>query len=305
MKSVREVEVVEQVLACTASTFRRHRMPQRPFRCSQPERADDLRLAGLLLLVDQAQPVVVAQRDDELGQLVVGDAGSQLAVERVGRPTGAAGSGRCPRWPCASSGESNSVPFDLLGVALQPLVGAEAGAGGPPSWPPTVFSSVDDELDAFRTSSWWFSWRGSAGVSGAHSAALKNLELRLGDAVAVLCRPRPARRCPRRCADRRARRAGCSSLRSMRPWSSRRPAAARGSILCSVGISVDGVLPDLVGVGGEVDFGVGVAVEDAGLLVVEVEERLVVRVRPRRRPRRCRRPRRSRASAGGRARAGG
>ena len=49
-------------------------------------------------------------------------------------------------------------------------------------------------------------------------------------------------------------------------------------IFCRLGIAVDRVLPDLVGVGGEVDLGVGVAVEDAGLLVVEVEERLIVRL---------------------------
>ena len=44
------------------------------------------------------------------------------------------------------------------------------------------------------------------------------------------------------------------------------------------GVGVDGVLPDLVGVGGEVDLGVGVAVEDAGLLVIQVENRPVVAV---------------------------
>ena len=49
-------------------------------------------------------------------------------------------------------------------------------------------------------------------------------------------------------------------------------------IFCSSGFCVDGVLPDLVGVGGQVDLGVGVAVQDAGLLVVKVEETLIVAV---------------------------
>ena len=38
-------------------------------------------------------------------------------------------------------------------------------------------------------------------------------------------------------------------------------------------VGVDGVLPDLVGVGGQVDLGVVVAVQDAGLLVVQVDAR--------------------------------
>ena len=55
------------------------------------------------------------------------------------------------------------------------------------------------------------------------------------------------------------------------PWSKKPPAAARDGLF-EFRVAVGGVLPDLVGVGGEIDFGVGVAVEDAGLLVVEIEE---------------------------------
>src|SRR5438093_11374204 len=43
-----------------------------------------------------------------------------------------------------------------------------------------------------------------------------------------------------------------------------------------VWITVNGVLPDLVGVRGEVYFGLGFPIENAGLLVVEVKEFLTL-----------------------------
>ena len=43
-------------------------------------------------------------------------------------------------------------------------------------------------------------------------------------------------------------------------------------VFCKCRICIDGVLPNLIGVGGQIDLGIGFAIEDAGLLVVEIEQ---------------------------------
>ena len=44
--------------------------------CGSPE---------LFFILDQAKPIVLAQRQDEFGQLVIADAGLHLAVQGIGR----------------------------------------------------------------------------------------------------------------------------------------------------------------------------------------------------------------------------
>ena len=256
--------------------------------------------------MDQAEPVLVAQGHDQLGQVLVGDAALAAGGSACRWPTAAAGSGRSPRSPCASSWRPNSVPLTASGVALEPFVGAEARPGGPAQLAADAFSSCDDH--APRPSApgrgGCSRWRGMAGVSGAHSAARRIANCDSRDALPSRSIQASAS-LPSACAGRRSTPCGLLVGRGVGAWSSRRPAAGRDDRLGQGGIGVDGVLPDLVGVRGQVHLGVGVAVEDAGLLVVEVDDRLVVRRRPRRTLRRCRPPRRSRAAAGARARAAG
>ena len=70
--------------------FRRHRLSL-PRRLGQPKGADDLRLLGFILFVDDAQPAFLAQLDDAGGQILIADTAPELAVERVDRPPAARG----------------------------------------------------------------------------------------------------------------------------------------------------------------------------------------------------------------------
>ena len=47
-------------------------------------------------------------------------------------------------------------------------------------------------------------------------------------------------------------------------------------IFSSSGFCVDGILPDLVGVGGQVNLGIIVTIQDASFFVVKIEQRLVI-----------------------------
>ena len=76
---------------------------------------------GLLLLVDDAEAVVVAQGNDKLGEFVIRDAGAKLAIERVG--------GRLAQGEpidvldrLGQLGRVEQRAFDLLDVAFEPLI---------------------------------------------------------------------------------------------------------------------------------------------------------------------------------------
>lgn len=90
--------------------------------------ADDLWFVALPGLVDDAEAIIVTQGDAQLGQLFVGNAGAKLAIERIG-------GGLAEREAVVfldGLGEWRRVEqraFDLIGVALQPFVGAKTRAG--------------------------------------------------------------------------------------------------------------------------------------------------------------------------------
>jgi hypothetical protein len=52
----------------------------------------------------------------------------------------------------------------------------------------------------------------------------------------------------------------------------------RGYKLLQAGIGADGVFPDLIGIGGQVYLAVGIAVEQPGFLVLEVNHRLLAHI---------------------------
>ena len=79
--------------------------------------------------MNDAEAVVLAHFDDEAGEVLVGDAAAQLAVQGIDR--GLAQGMAVDVVDCAAEGVGveDSTP-DFLSVVLQPVIGAEAGAGG-------------------------------------------------------------------------------------------------------------------------------------------------------------------------------
>src|SRR5262249_41263558 len=105
-----------------------------PLRAGQPQRANNVRLAGLLLVVDQTEPVLIAEGDDQLGQVLVGNPAAQLAIEGINRR-------RAERVAVNLVNRLEQLrrleqrALEPVGVALQPLVAAEARAGRPSELP--------------------------------------------------------------------------------------------------------------------------------------------------------------------------
>jgi hypothetical protein len=104
----------------------------------------------VLLFLNYAEAIIIVQSHRQFGEIVIGDASAELAIERVG--------GRLP--------QRKPVDFlDYLGqlwnveqrtlyaicVAFEPFIGAEAGAGRPPQLPATDFSSATRNSTPLRT----------------------------------------------------------------------------------------------------------------------------------------------------------
>src|SRR6266545_2838346 len=95
----------------------------------EPEGADDARLRVGLVFADDAEPVFLAQREHEAGEVVVRDAGAELAVDLVGR-------GRSQREPVdlvdrlVQLSEVEERSLEGKDVVLQALVGAKSRSRG-------------------------------------------------------------------------------------------------------------------------------------------------------------------------------
>ena len=171
-------------------------------------------------------------------------------------------------------GHVEQLPLDRIGVRLEPRVGAKPRAGGPPQLPAHPLLLGGNVLHALRHE---LVMAFMAGLRRSVRRALRrgeDLQRRLGDdsavpsgvgerVVAVLGAHEQQHalgpRCGRRVRARREHHVG-----------------KRGNRLFQSGVAVDGVFPDLQGVGGQVDLAVGVPVQDSGVLVVQVEDGLVI-----------------------------
>ena len=90
------------------------------------QRTDDTRFLGLLFLVNNTQAVFFTQLDHRLGQVFITDATAELAVQDV--------DGHLPQRIAVDvfNGSAQLLAieqrvFDLIGVALEPFIGAEPG----------------------------------------------------------------------------------------------------------------------------------------------------------------------------------
>ena len=118
-----------------------------PCRLDKPEGTDDLRLVGLLLFVDDAQPIFLAECDRRSSakssseiplrswrlSVSVADLPQRIAVDVLDGP--------------AKLLRVEQRALDLVGVALEPFVGAEAGAGRPPKLAADGLLLRRDQLD--------------------------------------------------------------------------------------------------------------------------------------------------------------
>ena len=170
---------------------------------NEAHRADDARLPAFVLLVDDAQPALVPERGDQLGEGLVGDAAAQLAVQRIdGGLTQRIAVDIVDGLPQRRRVEHQSL--DALRVALQALVGAKTRPGGPTElppdlpllagrcaprpWPPGCDGSRDAAAPACRA--------GTPPPAGSRTGS--------GSRFGGRGRSRPASRTPARCAGRRA-----------------------------------------------------------------------------------------------------
>ena len=166
--------------------------------------------------------------------------------------------------------------FDVLGILLEPFVGAEACAGRTAKLATNGLFFVDDEFHrAFDQLMVIFLSRQTGSV-GLTFGGAQNVELRFSNCFAILIHPGE-----RIVAFMRSHVGEHTSGRvSVGLWASVENTTGGSSVisLFESWVSVDGVLPNLVSVGCEVDFGVGVAIQDAGLFVVKIDDCCVVPV---------------------------
>ena len=115
----------------------------------QAQGADDLRFLGLGIGVPrEAEPVLLMQRHDDFGQLVIGDAAAKLSVQCI----------LCRRAQGIAVdvvyGLAESIHVEKLALDgdsayfIEALVGAEAGAGGPSQLAANFLLLFDNVLDA-------------------------------------------------------------------------------------------------------------------------------------------------------------
>lgn len=221
--------------------------------------------------MNDAEPVIVAQRHHQLRQCVVGDAGTELAVERV--------RGRLAERESVDLLDSlaefwgfEERAFRLAGVALQTLVRTKTRARGPPQLSAHGFLLGSDQFDGLADQLMMILLPGERRCVGCTLGRLQNLELRFGDGitvriepgerVVVLGRSQIDEHAVRLVGGRSVRAGGVDDRRQGRDG------------LLQLGETVNGVFPDLVGVRCEVHLGLSFAVEDARFLVVEIEKLL-------------------------------
>ena len=155
---------------------------------NQAQGTDNARLLGLLGLFDVAQATFVAQGNHELGKGLIGDAASELAIERVDR--------RLAQRVAIDLIDGleeflrlEQGAFGLSSISLEPLVSAEASAGGPAELAANGLFFLNNEFDPFTDKLMVpFVPRQGGGIRLA-CCSLEDGELRFGDAVAVLIYP--------------------------------------------------------------------------------------------------------------------
>src|SRR5262249_48755151 len=112
----------------------------------EPHRADDTGLLRLFFFVDQAEPVFIAKTDDQSGQVFIGNSTSELAVQGLNRRRPQRGTVNLIERPGQFlRGEESAL--NLVRVALEPLVRAEAGPRGPAELSADRLLLPDDQLN--------------------------------------------------------------------------------------------------------------------------------------------------------------
>ena len=151
---------------------------------------------------------------------------------------------------------------------LEAFVGAEAGAGGAAQLAADLSFVAGGALRGPADERMVGLVAGQGGRSGPAVGGAQDVELALGYAAAFAVEP-----------DEGVVVVGGAQVDERAVGPRGRDLVGLGGVddgghlfdrLLETGFAVGGVVPDLVGVGGEIDLGVVVAVEDAGLFVVEI-----------------------------------
>ena len=209
------------------------------------------------------------------GQVAVRDPGAELAVEGLDRHRAQREAVDLVDRP-VQLGEIEEGALDRGREPLEPLVGAEAGARRAAELAAGGALLLGDQLDRALDQAVVILAPGQGRLPGSAGGGLEDRELRVGDAPALGIHP--GQRVVALAGAQVDEGAGRGLLALDVPARGVDDVGEGRDLALERRIVVDGVLPDLVGVGGQVDVAVGVAVEDARLLVVEIDQDPIVAV---------------------------